>query len=234
MLRRLSFSAALAALAVPVVLVPVLLSPPAAADPDGTASDDPGAQSQLRKAQPAGQARKPAVSRRANRARADDDTPLAVTIDKLTPSTIPDRGMVRVSGSVTNNDDEPWSTINVRPFISATPLTTQDQLAEAAAAPADAVVGARLDDEQHKDFIEELAPGESEFYSISIPRRLLPVSTPGVYWFGVHALGEGPEGRDDTADGRARTFLPLVPAARPSAVSSRPSGPSPSACTPNQ
>ena len=37
---------------------------------------------------------------------------------------------------------------------------------------------------------------------------------PGVYWFGVHALGEGPDGRDEAADGRARTFLPLVPPAR--------------------
>ena len=40
------------------------------------------------------------------------------------------------------------------------------------------------------------------------------MSTPGVYWFGVHALGESAEGRDQTADGRARTFLPLVPEAR--------------------
>jgi hypothetical protein len=102
----------------------------------------------------------------------------------------------------------------VRPFISESPLTSPEQLAEAAALPTDAVVGDRINDEQHKDFIEELAPGESKPYSISIPRRLLHVSTPGVYWFGIHALGENAEGRDDTADGRARTFLPLVPDAR--------------------
>ena len=33
---------------------------------------------------------------------------------------------------------------------------------------------------------------------------------PGVYWIGVHALGSNADGRDLVADGRARTFIPLV------------------------
>ena len=155
------------------------------------------------------------MSRRAKRARAETDAPLAVTIDQLTPSTIPEKGMVRVSGTITNNDTVPWSTINVYSFISDEPLTTPDQLDEAAATPEDAVVGGRITDEQHKDTIAELAPGDHATYSLSIPRSLLHADTPGVYWFGVHALGEGPDGRDLAADGRARTFLPLVPPARP-------------------
>jgi hypothetical protein len=213
MLRRLLFSAALAALTVPVAL-----AGPAHADPGATPAGDPAAQAQLRKAQPhhgPGRAsRKLDVSRRADRARQKDQAPLSVSIDQLSPSTIPDRGMVRVSGFVTNNDTETWSTINVYAFISDTPLTTPEQLAEAAKLPPDAVVGGRIADERHKYFIPELAPGDSAPYSISIPRRLLNVSTPGVYWFGVHALGESAEGRDQNADGRARTFLPLVPEAR--------------------
>ena len=118
------------------------------------------------------------MSRRANRARAaaKDDAPLAVTIDQLTPSSIPDKGTVRVSGFVTNNDTVAWSTINVYSFISPAPLTTPEQLAEAAATPADAVVGGRITDERHKETIEELAPGDSAPYSISIPRKLLPSS----------------------------------------------------------
>ena len=76
------------------------------------------------------------------------------------------------------------------------------------------MVGDRITDERHKDTIEELAPGDHAPYSLSVPRRLLHADTPGVYWFGVHALGERPEGRDLAADGRARTFLPLVPPAR--------------------
>src|SRR5262245_12240386 len=211
MLRRLSFSAALAALAIPVVL-----TAPAHGDPGGTSGEDPAVQMQQRKQQPS-QSRKPTVSRatRAERARAEDDAPLSVSIDQLSPSTIPATGSVRVSGFVTNDDTETWSTINVRPFISTTPLTTPDQLAEAAALPPDAIVGERINDERHKDFMEELAPGESMPYTVSVPRKLLHVSTPGVYWFGVHALGENAEGRDDIADGRARTFLPLVPDGRP-------------------
>jgi uncharacterized protein DUF6049 len=213
MLRRVSFSAALAALAAPV-LVTGLLAGPAAADPGDGPSDDPGAQTQVRKERQRAEPRKPVVSRKARRARVEDDAPLSLTIDQLTPSTIPDKGMVRVSGTVTNNDTETWSTINIRPFISQAPLTNPAQLEEAADLPADAVVGDRINDERHKYFIEELAPGEERPYTLSVPRQALHVSTPGVYWFGVHALGEGPEGRDETADGRARTFLPLVPESR--------------------
>ena len=33
---------------------------------------------------------------------------------------------------------------------------------------------------------------------------------PGVYWLGVHALGTSAAGRDLVADGRARSFIPLV------------------------
>ena len=208
MLRRLSFSAALAALA-----VPVLLAGPGHADPGGTPTD-PEAQAQLRKAQQVAPPRNQVVTRRARRVHAETTSPLAVTIDKLTPSTIPEKGMVRISGTITNNDTVTWSTINVYAFISEQPLTTPDQLDKAAATPEDAVVGPRITDEQHKYNIEELAPGDHATYSLSIPRGLLRVSTPGVYWFGVHALGEGPDPRDLAADGRARTFLPLVPQAR--------------------
>ena len=58
-------------------------------------------------------------------------------------------------------------------------------------------------------------PGRGAAYSIRIPRDLLPVTTPGVYWFGVHALGASEGTPDDlVADGRARTFLPYVPRGR--------------------
>jgi uncharacterized protein DUF6049 len=214
MLRRVSFSAALAALA-----LPVLLCGPAGADPGADPGDGPGddpvSHAEQRKAQPRQDGRRVELSRRAKRAKqVESDAPLTVTIDQLSPSTMPERGVVRISGTVTNTDTAPWSTINVRPFISAAPLTSAAELEEAAKTPDDVVVGDRINDEVHKDFIEELAPGQSAPYNFSIPRRLLGAEAPGVYWFGVHALGEGPEGRDDNADGRARTFLPLVPQAR--------------------
>src|SRR4051794_15652798 len=100
MLRGLSFSAALAALAVPIAL-----SAPVLADPGGTPEGDPAGQALHRQEQKAGP-RPPVVSRRAERVRTDDQEPLAVSIDQLTPSTVPGQGMVRVSGFVTNNDTQ--------------------------------------------------------------------------------------------------------------------------------
>src|SRR3954451_5424187 len=214
MLRRLSFSAALAALAVPVLLS----GPAAAADPGGTPSDEPGAQTQLRKTQPKQAARRIELSSRAKRAKqarqAEKWTPPRVTIDQLTPSTIPEKGLVRVTGTVTNNDTATWRLINTYAFVSDEPMTSSAQLAEAARMPAEAFVGRRITASGHYDTIPELAPGAQAQFSFNVSRQLLQADRPGVYWFGVHALGEGPEGRDTNADGRARTFLPLVPPAR--------------------
>jgi hypothetical protein len=141
-------------------------------------------------------------------------TPLAVTIDTLTPSVIPRSGPVRVTGSVTNRDDETWTDINVYAFASSTPMTTSTELADAAATGPDEPVGDRILTEGTYDSIGDLAPGEHRQYSITVPRSelLKRISgDPGVYWFGTHALGFNSAGGDTFADGRARTFLPLVP-----------------------
>jgi uncharacterized protein DUF6049 len=206
-LRRLSFTAALAALA-----VPVLLCGAATADPGGTPGDDASSHAEQHKTQPRQAGRRPDVTRRAKRA--ETDAPLTVTIDQLTPAAIPEKGLVRVSGWVTNNDTATWRLINTYAFISDEPLTSSAQLDEASASPAEAFVGGRITAPGHYDTIPELAPGDSAPYSFNVSRQLLQADKPGVYWFGVHALGEGPQGRDTNADGRARTFLPLVPPAR--------------------
>ena len=52
---------------------------------------------------------------------AGDESPLAVTIDALAPAYIPNRGPIRITGSVTNNDDAPWTTVNVYAFIGRGP-----------------------------------------------------------------------------------------------------------------
>ncbi|GAA1125124.1 DUF6049 family protein [Nocardioides aquiterrae] len=147
-------------------------------------------------------------------ARAADADPLDVTIETLSSSEIPHRGPIRVTGSVTNRDEGPWQTINVYAFLGSTPITTSADLAEAAATPATTEVGQRIIDLGDPDTeytIDELAPGETAQFSLTVPHRFLRMTDGGVYWFGVHALGEGPEGRLDGADGRARTFLPYVP-----------------------
>lgn len=141
-------------------------------------------------------------------------TPLTLTIDTLSPSTVPSRGPIRISGSVTNRDDGDWRDINVYAFLGDQPITTVTGLADAAQTPAESEVGGRiidLGDPRTEAKIDKLAPGETAQFSLTVPHHDIKVTESGVYWFGVHALGAGPEGRVDGADGRARTFMPLVP-----------------------
>jgi hypothetical protein len=168
----------------------------------------------------AGKSRPAATSRRAVRRAAARATPLTVTIETLTPSVIPKKGKVRLTGEVLNTDSVPWLTVNVYSFISEDPLTTRAQLAAAARSDETQSVGQRIIDQGNYGTIDEIAPGESKSFSFAVDVDLLEgdiPNTPGVYWFGVHALGErSGEPRDELflADGRARTFLPLVPPER--------------------
>jgi F0F1-type ATP synthase membrane subunit c/vacuolar-type H+-ATPase subunit K len=146
--------------------------------------------------------------------------PLALTIDTLTPSTLkadPTKGTVTVSGEVTNDDIVTWQDINVYATIDSQPLTTETELATANLTAVDQPWGERI--LTYGDFvtIPELAPGASYSYTLTIPRADLhdgshatAVTLPGIYRFGVQALGGSPEGHDTISDGRARTYLPLV------------------------
>ena len=77
----------------------------------------------------------PASAVRTGQRLADETTatPLSITMTLLTPSTIPTRGLITISGRVQNDSDEEWTDINVSPFVSSEPITTRDELAEAAA-----------------------------------------------------------------------------------------------------
>ena len=136
--------------------------------------------------------------------------PLEVTIDTLTPGDLPATGEVEVSGTVTNVDDETWTTVNLYPFLSDVPMRTPAELRVARRSDPLAFVGERITSPGPYAVIDRLEPGESASYSFSVDRDRLQVTERGVYWFGVHALGQDSAGRDSTADGRARTFLPLV------------------------
>lgn len=143
----------------------------------------------------------------------DAATPLTVRLTRLTPATVPAKGMVRLVGSVRNDSDETWSAINVHPFLSHSPITTRDELAAAAATDPETEVGDRIIQVGLFASIGDLAPGQSAPFRIALPVASLHLSLPGVYWIGVHALGQNTEGRKTL--GRARTFIPLVPADQP-------------------
>ncbi len=140
----------------------------------------------------------------------EDPEPLSVTIESLSPGELPRSGPIEVSGTVTNVDDETWTTVNLYPFLGDTAMTTPAELSRARRTPVRDFVGARVTDPGPYATIEALEPGESADYSFTVARSRLDVDERGVYWFGVHALGQDAVGRDLNADGRARTFLPWV------------------------
>lgn len=143
---------------------------------------------------------------------ADTPDPLTVTVESLNPSVIPKSGRVTVTGTVTNTSADTWSGVNLYPITSASsPITSQAELGAAAASDPELVVGERIT--EISDQIDTLAPGEARRYALRVPRSYLGREE-GVYWLVVHALGEGPAGRDTVADGRARTFIPLVEGAK--------------------
>jgi hypothetical protein len=140
-------------------------------------------------------------------------SPLVVELTRLTPSAIPAKGRIVLAGVVRNASEETWSAINVHPFLSAAPMTSRDQLSAAAASDPALEVGTRLYQVGQFAPIGDLAPGQSASFRISLKARDLIGSgvisgAPGVYWIGVHALGQNAVGRE--VGGRARTFIPLV------------------------
>lgn len=142
-------------------------------------------------------------------AASDPGDPLSVTIDAVSPAAIPRRGPVVVSGVVSNPTDKPWTDVRAYPLTSAHPLTDPASLAAALATPGETDLGSRLLSVGEK--LGDLAPGASVRYQLRIPRARLQIDgQPGVYWLGVQVLGANQDGRDQLADGRARTLLPLV------------------------
>ncbi len=92
-------------------------------------------------------------------------------------------------------------------------MTTRDEVA-AAAATAPSVDRRRpAHRRRHLRRRSATSPrGQRAAFTIRVaasPRSAIS-GDPGVYWIGVHALGASADGRDLVADGRARTFIPLV------------------------
>ncbi|MDQ3616193.1 MAG: DUF6049 family protein [Actinomycetota bacterium] len=142
---------------------------------------------------------------------AADSTPLQVSVDSLSPAAIPSRGEITVTGQITNISDDMWSDLNVYLLTSPAPFTTSDELAEAALSDPASDIGNRLTAAELFDPVGDLAPGSSVGYTLSVGRKDLDlIGQAGVYWLGVHVLGANRDGRDSVADGRGRTFVPLM------------------------
>jgi hypothetical protein len=140
-----------------------------------------------------------------------DEQPLVPRIHSISPDYVPTKGPIIIRGTVTNTSDQTWTAINVHGFMGSTPITTSAELAAAADVPLDADVGHRITVPGTFASIDHLAPGATKSFKVRLPRGTLPLSSPGVYWFGVHVLGDNGEGGPRIAVGRDRTFLPYVP-----------------------
>ena len=151
--------------------------------------------------------------RTASRAETEEpESPLRVVIDRLNPAVVPTEGELRVTGTLTNVSESDWTDLKVYLLTSTEPMTTEAEIAEAVTSDPDIEIGDRLIAPGLFQQAPDLAPRESTRFRLVVPARSLLVSgAPGVYWLGIHVLGTDDTGRIEGADGRARTFLPLVP-----------------------
>ncbi len=150
------------------------------------------------------------ASARASGPEAQED-PLLVHIDTMSP-VLPRKGTVEIAGTVTNVSDDTYTRVNLHVFSSFLPLTDATTLAASAAIDPSQYVGPRVTEPGTFATVDLLEPGQSATFADSVPVELLGIpDLPGVYWIGVHAIGDGPTVRDEVADGRARTFIPRLP-----------------------
>ena len=142
---------------------------------------------------------------------AEESDPLVVHIDTISPE-LPRTGDVEITGTVTNVSDETFTRVNLHAFASQAPIPTTAALAESVTIDPAEYVGARVTVPGTFDTVDELAPGETADFTDIVPVELLEVpDEEGVYWIGIHALGDTSVPRDTVADGRARTFIPRRP-----------------------
>ncbi|MGC3993648.1 MAG: hypothetical protein QM779_05935 [Propionicimonas sp.] len=146
--------------------------------------------------------------------------PLTVTIDGLDPAVIPAKGPLRVTGTITNASDSDWSDLQAYLVISPNPLRTRAELDDAAGSAPDTYFGDRLAGEgQYDDAITDLKPGQSTRFDLTVRRKDLDERIlsrrSGVYQLGIQVLGAEDGVRTDGADGRARTFITLMPKKNP-------------------
>ena len=152
---------------------------------------------------------------------AEDGDPLVVHIDAIDP-VLPRTGDVEITGTVTNVSEDTYTRINLHAFSSASPILDSANLVSSAASEPNQAVGDRVTVPGTFYTVDELAPGETAYFADTVPVDLLEMDprVEGVYWIGIHALGDGAVPRDGVADGRARTFIPATPSGDASAEAS--------------
>ncbi|MBD8608392.1 hypothetical protein IFT73_16165 [Aeromicrobium sp. CFBP 8757] len=142
---------------------------------------------------------------------ADDDPELSVTITTLEPTLLAPGRDVTMTGTVTNDDDHAWTSVQAYLVIPASPFTTRRQI-DQATSNGQAYTGVRVIETGTFDEMGDLAAGQTLPFRVEVPYEQLGITgAQGVYPVGVQILATDDEGnRSPVAVARATTFLPLV------------------------
>ncbi|MFC5665820.1 DUF6049 family protein [Kitasatospora misakiensis] len=150
------------------------------------------------------------------------DFPVALTIESVNKPVAVQNGTVTITGHVTNGGKSVLKSAHaaVRRPWSNKPITTRSELGSVMGrtVPVGAD-GISMDSPQYA--LNELGPGQSQPYTLSVAVTDLEFSTEGVYELAVDVWGSTADNQRDRPLGITRTFLPYSPTpadAQPSKV----------------
>ncbi|MFF1909824.1 DUF6049 family protein [Kitasatospora sp. NPDC058218] len=138
--------------------------------------------------------------------------PVVMTIETVNKPVAVPNGTVTITGHVTNAGRSVLKSAHAavrKPWLGK-PLTTRSDLAEVSTRTNPiGRDGVDLDSPQYA--LNELGPGQSQPYTLSVAVSDLQLSTEGVYELAVDAWGSTADNQRDRPLGIARTFLPYDP-----------------------
>ena len=143
-----------------------------------------------------------------------------VVIDEFTPVNPKSEGTLRIAGRLANATPTVVTDVRVRLRVSASPLTSRDDISVIASAPLQltpSTIPSGLDADGYslewttKAVTPELRAGSEATFDLEVPMARLPLGRPGAYVVTVEAIGRGPGDEFDERQGIQRTFLPWFP-----------------------
>lgn len=137
-------------------------------------------------------------------------TKLDVRITQLSPAVLKPGAAVTLNGTITNDSDRKWTSVQAYLVAPRSPFTSRKQVTDAVASGV-SYTGDRRVALKSIDELGTLDPGSTVSFKIRVPYSVLQVGAEGVYPVGVQVLGTGEDGiRSNKSIGRATTFLPMV------------------------
>ncbi|MFJ9693029.1 DUF6049 family protein [Kitasatospora sp. NPDC101183] len=143
---------------------------------------------------------------------ASAEYPVAMSVESVAPQVAAPNGTVTITGHVTNTGKSALKAAHaaVRKPASGKPLQRRSELGSVAGrGPLVNADGVELDSPQYA--LPELAPGQSQAYTLGVAVSDLGLSESGVYELAVSVTGSTGDSARERTLGIARTFLPFNP-----------------------